>query len=95
MEFDFIKEINKALKADDFRCSNEECRSDNIRVKSAELHGMTLDVVVCCNDCDEEWVEHFNLHYTGFTYNDEFIGVCENCGASLDMCCCTNWDDGN
>ena len=87
MAFDFNKEIGEAITKGEFFCPN--CHSKNIRVKDTEPDDFTLDITCSCNECDDEWTEHFNLAYAGCTTSKgEYIGVCEKCGASLDGCIC-------
>lgn len=63
--FDF----NKYLKTIGFGCGH--CHSTNIRVKDVTEGGEAEDIgdiviTVCCNECDEEWTEHFALDYIGW-----------------------------
>ena len=92
MAFDFNKDINEMMKEFDFCCG--ECKSENIRVKDTVLEGITLNVTVCCNDCDEEWTERFKLSYIGYTNSKgKCVGVCRECGASIDLCECCDCED--
>lgn len=69
MDFNFNKEMGNKMKGE-FYCPH--CEGANMRVKNTEFDDITLNVICSCNDCDCEWIEHFNLSYAGYTYEDKY-----------------------
>ena len=91
METNIRVEMDKVLKRGDFVCGS--CNATNIRVKTVKVNFPVIDVICECNECGEEWTEHFNLEYAGYTNSEgEYYERCPDCGASIDCCTCREDD---
>lgn len=70
MEMNIRKEMDKRMKGE-FYCPC--CEGTNMRVKATEFDDdITLNAICSCNECDHEWIEHFNLSYAGYTHEDKY-----------------------